>query len=146
MLPLLYGALVVGALLLFRDMAGRSGATQMAVRFRRRVALVAAAGPGIAPIVYFGTGSNGGAPSLNPIAVGYLVAYLVFGLGLLELMPPEAARFARRTGYAGLLLLGALPSWGLLMLTPFIGLAGVGLVEPHASGRGSSPGQELRRP
>jgi hypothetical protein len=129
MLPLLYGALLFGAWQLLRDIAGRSHAPAAAVRFRRRVGLVAAAGPGIAPIIYFGTGGNGGAPSLNPIGVGYLALYLIFAAGLLELLPSQPAHLARRAAYAGLLLLGALPSWGLLFLAPFTGLAGVGLVE-----------------
>jgi len=99
------------------------------VRLRRRVALVAAAGPGIAPIIYFGTGSNGAAAALSTLGLGYLLFYILFALGLLQLMPSDAARFARRAGYAGLLVLGALPSWGFLALTPFTGVAGVGLVE-----------------
>ena len=130
MLPLFYGALMVGAWLLYRDIAGRSHARGARVRLRRRVALVAAAGPGIAPIIYFGTGANGGAPSLSLIGVVYLLAYLIFALGLLDLVPSRPARHARRTGYAGLLLLGALPSWGLLYVTIFTGVAGIGLVEP----------------
>jgi hypothetical protein len=129
MLPLFYGALLVGAWLLYRDIAGRSHAPPATVRFRRRVALVAAAGPGIAPIIYFGTGSNGGAPSISLIGVAYLVLYLIFALGLLDLIPSRPARHARRTGYAGLLLLGALPSWGLLYLALFTAVAGIGLVE-----------------
>jgi len=133
MLPVFYGALLIGALLLVRDVVGRSRASHPVVRLRRRVAVVAAAGPGIAPIIYFGAGLNGVAGAFTVIGVGYLISYLVFALGLLDLIPPDAARFARRAGYAGLLLLGALPSWGLLYLTPFIGLAGVGLVEESAS-------------
>jgi hypothetical protein len=128
--PLPYLVLLIGAWLLLRDIAGRSLARAAAVRFRRRVGLVVAAGPGIAPIIYFGTGGNGGAPSLSPIGVGYLALYLIFAAGLLEILPSQPARLARRTGYAGLLLLGALPSWGLLFLAPFTTLAGVGLVEP----------------
>lgn len=130
MLPLFYGALLVGAWLLYRDIARRSLAPPATVRFRRRVALVAAAGPGIAPIIYFGTGSNGGAPSLSFIGLAYLLLYLIFALGLLDLIPSRPARHARRTAYAGLLLLSALPSWGLLYLTLFTAVAGIGLVEP----------------
>jgi hypothetical protein len=132
MLPLFYGALLIGAWLLYRDVAGQAHARSPTVRFRRRVALVAAAGPGIAPIIYFGTGANGGAPSLSLIGLAYLLAYLIFAIGLLDLIPTLPARHARRAGYAGLLLLGALPSWGLLYLTPFTGVAGIGLVEPLA--------------
>ncbi len=131
MLPLLYGALLIGTWLLVRDIAGRSRASTALMRLRRRVAVVAAAGPGIAPIIYFSTGSSGAAAALSTLGLGYLLFYILFALGLLELMPPDAARFARRAGYAGLLLLGALPSWAFLSLTPFTGLAGVGLVEPN---------------
>ena len=130
MLPLFYGALLVGAWLLYRDVAGRSHAPRATLRLRRRVALVAAAGPGIAPIIYFGTGGNGGSPSLSLIGLAYLLLCLIFALGLLDLVPSRPARNARRTAYAGLLLLGTLPSWGLLSLTLFTGLAGIGLVEP----------------
>lgn len=99
------------------------------MRFRRRVAVVAAAAPGTTPIIYFGTGGNGGAPALNALALAYLLSYVLFALGVMDLLPSQAAMFARRAGYAGLLVLGALPSWGLLMLTPFTALAGVGLVQ-----------------
>lgn len=133
MLPLFYGALLIGAFLLVRDIEGRSLASRASTRLRRRVAVVAAAGPGIAPIIYFGTGGNGVAAALSVIGLAYLLFYIVFALGLLELMPSDAARFARRAGYAGLLVLGALPSWGLLFLTPFTGVASVGLVEEERS-------------
>ena len=84
MLPLFYAALLIGAWLLLRDISGQSHAARRSVRFRRRVALVAAAGPGIAPIIYFGTGGNGGAPSLNPIGIAYLLLYLIFSRQLLR--------------------------------------------------------------
>ena len=134
MLPLFYGALLIGAWLLVRDITGRSLASHASTRLRRRVAVIAAAGPGIAPVIYFGTGSNGGAPALSVLGVGYLLFYILFALGLLELMPSDAARFARRAGYAGLLVLGALPSWGLLYLTPCTAVAAAGLVQEDASG------------
>jgi hypothetical protein len=133
-LPLFYGALLIGAFMLVRDIAGRSLASRASTRLRRRVALVAAAGPGIAPIIYFGTGSNGAAAALSVLGVGYLLFYVLFGLGVLELIPSPAARFARRAGYAGLLVLGALPSWGLLYLAPFTGVASMGLVEEASAG------------
>jgi hypothetical protein len=132
MLPLFYGLLLIGAWLLVRDTAGRSLASHALTRLRRRVAVVAAAAPGIAPIIYFGTGSNGTAAALSVLGLGYLLFYIVFALGLLDLMPSNAATFARRAGYAGLLVFGALPSWGFLLLTPFTALAGVGLVQEKA--------------
>lgn len=69
MLPLFYGALLIGAWLLLRDIADRSLAPYASVRFRRRVALVVAAGPRIAPAIYFGTGGNGGAPGLAGVGL-----------------------------------------------------------------------------
>jgi hypothetical protein len=127
-----YGLLAGGAVLLALDLVGR-----LTVRSRvglwRAIGLIAAAGPGLAPILAVVTNRLTYSGLIFPaVAVAYLLAFLVFVAGVSG-RAGGTSLVLRRVGYAGLLLLGALPSFVLLALTPLIFIAGAGLVR----GRGA---------
>jgi len=67
------------------------------------------------------------------IAVGVVdfTCFAVMALGVLGLAPAAIGQWLRRAGYLGLLVVGALPSWALIFLTPFVALAGLALVQPR---------------
>jgi len=116
-----YAFLVVGLVLLLADLTGRLRVLPPRVRWWRWLGVAAAAGPGIAPILYWWI------YGMSPlIAVAYLLAFGVFALGALLPHRPRSA-LLRRGGYVALLLLAALPSWVLIVLTPFVAIAGIGL-------------------
>ncbi len=119
MLWVLYGFLVIGLSLLVADLSGRLVASWERARWWRWIGLAAAAGPGIAPLLY------------GAVAVGVvdLTCFAVMALGVLGLAPAAIAPWLRRAGYVGLLVVGALPSWALIALTPFVALAGLALVQ-----------------
>ena len=117
MLWVFYGFLVVGLLLLVADLSGRLIVPRDRVRWWRWIGLAAAAGPGIAPLLYGATG----------VGVADLVCFAAMAFGVLGHPPADAAPRLRRGGYAGLLLIGALPSWALIFLTPLVALAGLAL-------------------
>jgi hypothetical protein len=112
-----YGFLIVGLLLLVADLSGRLVVPRERVRWWRWIGLAAAAGPGIAPLLYGATG----------VGVADLVCFATMALGVLGLAPAAVATMLRRGGYVGLLVIGALPSWALISVTPFVALAGIAL-------------------
>ncbi len=117
MLWLFYGFLLIGLLLLVADLSGRLLVSQERVRWWRWIGLAAAAGPGVAPLVYGAT----------VVGVADLACFAAMAAGVLGLAPPTVAPWFRRIGYGGLLVIGALPSWALISLTPFVALAGLAL-------------------
>ena len=124
MLWVLYGFLVIGLLLLVADLVGWLVVSRDRARWWRWTGLAAAAGPGLAPLMY------------GAVAVGVVdfTCFTVMALGALG-APAAIAPWLRRAGYLGLLVVGALPSWALIFLTPFVALAGLALVQP----RGEKP-------
>jgi hypothetical protein len=127
----LYVFLVVGIFLLYADLTGRLTVSQRRVRWWRWIGVAAAAGPGLAPLLGALTGRLTVAWPFYLIAIGYLLAFGAFALGALLPNRPGSL-LLRRSGYAALLLLAALPSWALLLLTPFVAIAGVGLARQEA--------------
>jgi hypothetical protein len=129
MIALFYAFIVGGAALLVLDLRGR-----LTVRSRvglwRAIGVIAAAGPGLAPITYAITERQGYVGLTFPlVAVAYLIAFLMFAIGAMDWH--DRRRFStpvRRTGYALLVVLAALPSFVLLFLSAFVLLAGAGLV------------------
>jgi hypothetical protein len=117
----LYGFLSIGLLLLVADLAGWLVVSRDRARWWRWTGLAAAAGPGLAPLMY------------GAVAVGVVdfTCFAVMALGVLGLAPAAIAPWLRRAGYLGLLIVGALPSWALIFLTPFVALAGLALVQPR---------------
>jgi hypothetical protein len=114
---LFYGFLVLGLLLLVADMSGRLIVSRERVRWWRWIGLAAAAGPGIAPLLYGAT----------VVGAANLVCFAAIAAGVLGLASATAAPWFRRIGYVGLIAIGALPSWALIFLTPFVALAGLAL-------------------
>lgn len=135
MLLVYYAFLIVGLLLLLADLTGRLRVSPKRVRWWRWIAVAAAAGPGLAPLLWCSIYHACGGP-FPLIQSAYLVAFGAFAVGALVPYRPESV-VLRRAGYVGLLLLAALPSWVLLVLTPFVALAGIGLAReaaPRSSG------------
>jgi hypothetical protein len=125
-----YACLAVGLALLVQDLRGRFAASPDRVRWWRRIGIVAAAGPGLGPCLAGLTGRLEVTWPFPLIAIGYLIAFLIFTTGVLELAGDRASARLRRVGYVGLLVLGALPSWVLLVLAPAVLVAGVALARP----------------
>jgi hypothetical protein len=117
MLWLFYGFLLIGLLLLVADLSGRLIVSRERVLWWRWIGLAAAAGPGVAPLLYGAT----------VVGVADLACFAAIAAGVLGLAPATAAPWLRRVGYLGLLVIGALPSWALIVLTPFVALAGLAL-------------------
>ena len=113
----LYGFLLMGLALLAADLSGRLVVSRARVRWWRWIGLVAAAGPGIAPLLHGATG----------VGIADLACFATLATGVLETSSPRRSAFLRRVGYVGLLVIGALPSWALIFLTPFVALAGMAL-------------------
>lgn len=104
----------------------------------RAIGVIAAAGPGLAPILAVVTNRLTYEGLTFPaVAVAYLLAFLIFVTGVTG-RAGEASLVLRRVGYAGLLVLGAIPSFVLLALTPLIFIAGAGLA--RGPGEAASPG------
>jgi hypothetical protein len=127
MIAVFYAFIVGGAALLVLDLRGR-----LTVRSRvglwRAIGVIAAAGPGLAPILSIVTNRLGYDGLTFPlVAVAYLLAFLTFVAGV-SARAGGASLVLRRVGYAGLLVLGAIPSFVLLLFTPLIFIAGAGLV------------------
>ena len=117
MLWVLYGFLLIGLALLAADLSGRLVVSPKRVRSWRWIGLAAAAGPGIAPLLYGATG----------VGIADLACFASMAIGVLEASSPRRSAQLRRVGYVGLLVIGTLPSWALIFLTPFVALAGMAL-------------------
>lgn len=133
MFILFYGWVIIGAVLLTVSVQGRLTVPAEQVSRWRVLGLVAAAGPGLAPFLAWLTGSLGASWPFPIIAIGYVLAFAILAIGVQGWLGDGASRSLRRVGYLALLVLGALPSWVLLVLTPATLLAGASLVEPRAA-------------
>lgn len=131
MIWLLYGCLVLGAVLLVADIAGRLHGPPERIRWWRAIGLLAAAGPGLAPMLGWLTGGLSVSWPFPLIAAAYFAAFALLTAGVLGVRGQSGSAGLRRVGYLGLLVLGAIPSWVLLFLAPAILLAGVSLIEPR---------------
>ena len=129
MILVFYACLVVGGLLLAAEVSGRFTVPAKRVRPFRRMGLVAAAGPGLAPILAWLTNTLDASWPFPLIAAGYLVAFALITAGVVGPLPPRPARRLRQIGYLGLLALAALPSWVLLIFAPLVLAASLALVE-----------------
>lgn len=135
MIFVLYACLIAGAAVLLADIRGSFTVRSDQAGAWHRVGLVAAAAPGIGPLLGWITGSLSVSWPFPLIAIGYLLAFALLAIGLGPWAGPSAARFLRRAGYIGLLVLGALPSFVLLLFAPAILLAGAALVEARPAPR-----------
>jgi hypothetical protein len=132
-----YGCLALGVLLLAADVLGRFTASPERVRWWARIGIAAAAVAGLAPLLIWLTSPLGVSWPFPLVAFGYLLLFLVFSAGVLARAGDQASKPLRRAGYLALLALAAIPS-SLLLLTPFVALAGVALARP------ASPRHDLR--
>jgi hypothetical protein len=132
---LFYGLVAVGVVLLLSDLAGRLTVEPHRARVVRWIAIAAAAGPGLAPLLAWLTGRLEASWPFPVIAVGYALAFVAFGAGVLGLPNAAVATKLRRAGYLSMLALAALPSMVLLLLTPLVALAGIGLARPEPAPR-----------
>jgi hypothetical protein len=128
---MLYGCLVGGIVLLVAELRGRLTVPAGQLGRWRLLGVVAAAVPGIGPLLAWITGSLGVSWPFPLVAIAYVVAFAVLALGVAGWTSSGSSRVLRRIGYLGLLVLGALPSFVLLLLAPAILLAGATLVEPR---------------
>ena len=132
MILVFYGFLVIGLGLLILDVTGRLVVAPERARWWRWVGLAAAAGPGLGPLIAWITGQLIVSWPFPLIAFGYVSLFLAFATGALDLAGTRTSVGLRRVAYAGLLLLAALPSFVLLMLTPLVALPGLGLTRSGA--------------
>jgi hypothetical protein len=127
MIGVLYGFLAVALGFLFLDVSGRLRVDQRRAWWWHRLGIVAAAGPGLGPIVSLVSGSLVAAWPFPMIAAAYLGLFLAYAAGVSGWPGGAAGLGLRRSAYLGLILLAALPSMVLLLLTPFVAIAGLGL-------------------
>jgi hypothetical protein len=100
--------------------------------------VIAAGGPGLAPVLVLATGRLDAGWPFPLIALAYLGLFLGYAAAVGGwLSGPGGGAGLRRTIYAGLLFLAALPSWALLTLTPLVALAGLALARPLEEGQRS---------
>jgi hypothetical protein len=126
----LYAFVLVGLALLVGDVLGLLRASTARTRWWRIIGLVAAAGPGLAPIIAWLTGRLASEGWVFPaVSAGYLLSYLLWVAGVAGRLG-AASVLARRTAYAVILALASIPSWVLLVLTPLVAIAGLALVQP----------------
>jgi hypothetical protein len=132
-----YGSLAIGLVLLAADLGGRFRVPPTDFASWRRSASVGAAVVGVTPLLLLlgqtlppGAGLGASWP-LAAFVLGYLALALAFGVGLLGRAGDRSAQI-RRAAYLGHLMIAVAPS-SLLLLTPFITLAGLALAR-RASG------------
>jgi hypothetical protein len=128
-MPVPYLFVLVGMALLYLDLGGRLVVPRKRLVWWRWIGIAAAAGPGLAPVLGWAVGTlvTSGWWPFGVIASAYLVSFLVFALGAIDLSDRARSVRLRRVGYLGLLLLSLLPSWVLVVLAPAVALAGIGL-------------------
>jgi hypothetical protein len=132
---LFYLFLLLGLTLLAMDVTGGLRIAPKRARWWRRIGVVAAAGPGLAPMLGWLTGRLAVEWPFPMIALAYLGLFVAFTAGVAgwpgARPDGEAGGLGlRRTAYLGLILLAALPSMVLLVLTPFVAIAGLALARP----------------
>ncbi len=138
MIFVFYALVLGGAVLLVLDVTGHLGAPPGRVWPWRRVGLVAAGGPGLAPLLLWITDRLAVSWPYPAVAGGYFLAFLVFAAGVVDWKDRRPASiWLRRAGYLGLLALAAIPSWVLLLLSPLVFGAGAGLVRARVELEGS---------
>jgi hypothetical protein len=116
----------IGSMALVADLTGRFVVSPQRLRWFQWIAVAAAAGPGLAPLVGYLTGRLLASDPFILVALAFLVAFVTFAIGVLRWRPEPGAVFLRRAGYVGLLLLAAIPSL-LILLAPAVWLSGIGL-------------------
>jgi hypothetical protein len=127
----LYLCLAVAVTLLLMDATGQMRFSAGAARRLRAVGIVAAAGPGLAPMAALLAGRLDVGWPFPLIAMAYLGLFLAWTAAVAGwLGGPRGGGGLRRTIYAALIFLAALPSTVLLVLTPFVAIAGLGLARP----------------
>jgi hypothetical protein len=124
-----YSCLILGAGLLLASFAGRLTFHSERIRGVRALGLVAAAGPGLAPLGFWLANPTAVGWPFPVVAISYLAAFLVLAGGVVGPLSDRRQAGLRRLGYLGLLVLGALPSFVLLLLAPAVLLASLTLVE-----------------
>lgn len=132
MIWLFYAFLLLGLVLLGLDVADRLRVAPERARWWRWIGIAAAAGPGLAPLLAWLTGQLSVSWPFPLIALAYLAFFAAFAVGALGWLGVSVSLWLRRAGYLGLLILAALPSWVLLLLTPLVAIAGLGLSRPRS--------------
>ena len=117
----------IGAVALVADLTGRFFVSPPRLRWFQWIAIAAAAGPGLAPLIGYLTGRFEAGEPFIVIALAYAIAFVVFAIGVLRWRPEPGSTLLRRAGYLGLLLLAAIPNMSLVVLVPGVWLAGLGL-------------------
>lgn len=133
MIFVFYGCLILGAALLVADLRGSFTVRADQVRAWHAIGVAAAAAPGLGPLLGWMTGSLGASWPFPLIAGACVLAFALLAVGLGPWLARGRSRLVRRAGYVGLLVLGALPSFVLLLFAPAILLAGAALVAPRPS-------------
>ena len=128
-MPIPYLFVLVGMTLLYADRSGKLLVPRKRLVWWRWIGIAAAAGPGLAPMLGWAVGTlvTSGWWPFGVVASAYLVSFLVFAVGAIDLSDSERGARLRQIGYVGLLLLSLLPSWVLVVLAPAVALAGIGL-------------------
>ena len=131
MIYVFYFCLAVGVTLLLMDATGQLRFQSGTARRLRALGVIAAAGPGLGPILALVTGRLEAGWPFPLIALAYLGLFLGYTAAVAGwLGTARGGGGLRRTLYAGLIFLAALPSMGLLLLTPLVMIAGLGLSRP----------------
>lgn len=131
MIFVFYFCLAVGITLLLMDATGQLRFERRTARRLQAIGVIAAAGPGLGPVLALASGQlNAGWP-FPLIALAYLGLFLGYAAAVAGWLGTERGGGGlRRTLYAALVFLAALPSMVLLFFTPLVMAAGVALARP----------------
>ena len=143
MVLVFYFFLAVAVTLVLMDATGQMRFRARTARRLRIIGVVAAAGPGLAPALALASGQLEVGWPFPLIAMAYLGLFIAYAAAVAGWLSAGGGAGLRRTVYTGLILLAALPSMVLLILTPFVAIAGCGLARPLVDDSG--PGTAGRR-
>lgn len=145
MVLVFYLFLAVGVTLVLMDATGQMRFAARTARRLRIVGVVAAAGPGLAPTLAMVTGRLEVGWPFPLIAMAYLGLFIAYAAAVAGWLSASGGGAGlRRTVYTALILLAALPSAALLVLTPFVALAGCALAQPLARPPGDAADRDRR--
>lgn len=143
MVLVFYFFLAVAVTLVLMDATGQMRFRRPTARRLRQIGIIAAAGPGLAPALALATGRLEVGWPFPLIAMAYLGLFVAYAAAVAGWLSASGGGSGlRRTIYTALILLAALPSAVLLILTPFVAVAGCALARPLADEAGpAGPGR-----
>ena len=125
--PYLFIAIGIAALVM--DVRGRFVVEPPRLRVFQWIGIAAASGPCLAPAIAWLIGRLEAGPPFTLVAAAYVVAFVLFTVGVLRRAGEPRSTTLRRVGYGLLLAVASLPGWVLVIFAPLVALAAAGLAQ-----------------